>query len=95
MEKVIFKDLFVDDRREDSEASAKLSEFARKMLESRREDREASEFTRKELGFEYSTRVCKVTETGSTDLLWIPPRTIEKIRDYLKREEENQTSSLF
>ena len=60
-----------------------------------KEDREVSEFARNELEFNYHGGVCKQTETGLTDLLWTPPKTIEKIRDYLKREEENQTSSLF
>ena len=59
------------------------------------EDWEVSKFARKELEFEYHERYVKQTEAGSTVRLWIPPKTIEKIRDYLKRKAENQTSSLF
>ena len=59
------------------------------------EDREVSEFARNELEFDYYKAYINRTEAGSTLRLWIPPKTIEKIRDYLKREAENQTSSLF
>ena len=58
-------------------------------------DREVSEFARSELKFEYSMTYEKQTEAGTTIRMWIRPKTIEKIRDYLKREVENQNSSLF
>ena len=55
------------------------------------EDREVSEFARSELKFEYSMTYEKQTYYLIVD----PPKTIEMIRDYLKREVENQNSSLF
>ena len=59
------------------------------------EDREVSEFARNELEFDYYKAYINRTEAGSTLRLWIPPKTIEKIRNYLKRAVENQNSSLF